>query len=33
MEANHGQHAKAAEEIAKDHLAAEKAIGQALKHL
>jgi hypothetical protein len=33
MEASHGQQVRAAEEIARDHLAAEKAIGQALQYL
>ena len=33
IEADHGRHARAAEGIAAEHLAAEKAIGQALRHL
>jgi len=33
IEVDHGRHARAAEGIAVEHLAAEKAIGQALRHL
>ena len=33
IEMDHARHAKAAEEIAKEHLAAERAIGQSLRHL
>ena len=33
IEADHGRHARAAEGIAAEHLAAEKAIGQAFRHL
>ena len=33
MDANHERHAQAAKALAEEHLAAEKAIGQALRHL
>lgn len=33
IEADYAQHAQAAEDIAQDHLASEKAIGEALQHL
>ena len=33
MEANHDRHSRAAEALAREHLAAEKAIGQALRYL